>query len=527
MGDAWTGATAQQGTGNAMKFSLSARNVWHTLRAKPWRNILGSAAMAIGIGLVASYAVPLVLGEEFLVRQVARVYAPLMGSWHGDARRDEVSVMLVDDTSLQSAHQSWPAEYGYYARLLDAMVVYKPRAVFVDVVFAAERTDPSIARLAAAACRARAAGVQIYLAARRDAAGHFLLRPDLEALAPRCLQKVAVEYDPDAADQTAWTYPVAADSAAAEGAVRSAAGSIYRDLGGVLPPHQHAELAVNWGLQPAQRGIDWQQLPSATPHGGGHAAAEHAPHEPEAQSYCRPASHPLFEALPNFFRLLWDPAASKPVCVFHNTLYPSDLQSASDEEEKMLAQHLSGRVVMLGTALQGSNDRVLSPLHGRIPGVYMHAMALDNMLTYGDKYPRAAHLGWGTDGLRVWGLVLVGLVLIVFGSLLGETLKDWGWEHKRFKPWSPTKRKLAEAGRWALWMLFKFAIYSLFFVVMLWAGRQLSLGFLTVIHIAVFSFTAEWLEWHETFWNWLTDADAAPPGHETTNTPLRNPSTTP
>ncbi len=480
--------------------------------------------MAIGIGLAASYAVPLVLGEEFLVRQVARVYAPLVGSWHGDARRNEVSVMLIDDTSLQSANQSWPAEYGYYARLLDAMVVYKPHAVFVDVVFAAERKDPSIDRLAAAACRAHAAGVQVYLAARRDAAGHFLLRPELETLAPRCLQKVAVEYNPDAADQTAWTYPVAADSAAAEGAVRSAAGSIYRDLGRVLPQHQHSELAVNWGLHPAERGIDWLQLSPA--HGDAHA--EHAPeqHDPEAQSYCRPAGNPWFEALPNFFKLLFDPAASKPICVFHNTLYPSDLQSTSDEEEKVLAQHLTGRVVMLGTALQGSNDRVLSPLHGHIPGVYMHAMALDNLLTYGDKYPRAAHLGLSKDGLRVLGLVFVGLLLIVIGSLMGEALKEWAWEKTRFEKRSHTQRKLAEAGRWALWKLFKFAVYSLFFVVMLWAGRTLGLGFLTVIHIAVFSFAAEWLEWHETFWHWLSNGQSEE-GHSQSHSTPTTPNHTP
>lgn len=484
-----------------MNLSLNLSKWRSKWSAVHWREEVSKGAIAIVIGVIASYVIPLVMGEEFLVRQVARVYAPWAGAWHGNEQRDEVSVMLVDDTSLQSAGQSWPADYGYYARLLDALTLYKPRAVFIDVVFAAERKDPSIERLLAAACRAHAAGIKLYFAARRDPAGHFLLRPDLEALAPACLQKVAVEYDPDAVDQTAWTYPVAADSDAPDGAIRSAAGSIYRDMGGVMPKHQHAELAVNWGLQPAERGIDWLQLQPAPAHGGAHGEEAHTPHDAKAASYCRAAGNPLFEALPAFVRRQVDAAATKPICVFHNTLYPSDLQTTSDEEEKRLAEHLSGRVVMLGTALQGSNDRVLSPLHGRIPGVYMHAMALDNLLTYGDRYHRAAHLGATSDGMRVLGLLVAGLLLVVFGRLLLEPYSK--------KKESSGSGKWSQFSTWAGRLLVKTIIYLCFIFAMLAAGRWLfGLGFLTVIHVALFSFAAEWLEWNEGLWDWLKGPSA-------------------
>ncbi len=48
---------------------------------------------------------------------------------------------------------------------------------------------------------------------------------------------------------------------------------------------------------------------------------------------------------------------------------------------------LAGRFVFVGTKLAGLNDQVFSPVHGYLPGVYKHAMATDNLLTYGADYP--------------------------------------------------------------------------------------------------------------------------------------------
>lgn len=484
-----------------------------------WRKALVNSVAAMVIGLVAAWLVPKIFGEEFLVREVARIYAPVLGYHYGAHHRDEVSVMLIDDTSLASAHQAWPADYGYYGRLLDGLVVHRPKAVFLDVILAAERKDPTLDRLVASACRAREAGVQVYLAARRDAAGRFLLRPELEALVPRCLQKVAVDYDPDAADQMAWAYRVSADSYAAEGEVRGVAGTIYRDMGGKLPAHQHSEMALTWGSAPAGRGIDWAETPAAPEHGEAHADAhtdahadEHAKAAEPAESYCRTPGQPYYELfVPAPVRGWWDGSAHRPACVFHNTLYPSDLQAVTDADEKMLARHVTDRVVMVGTALLGSNDRILTPLHGRIPGVYLHAMALDNLLTYGAGYRRAAHMGWSHDGLAVIKLVFAGLVLIVLGRLASKRLKE-RFEDGRLLPWQGSLRRrhkpwrvLDKALSGLVWKLCSLLVYSGFFLLMLLAGQWLALGFLTVIHVALFSFTAEWLEWTDSISEWFEE----------------------
>jgi hypothetical protein len=47
---------------------------------------------------------------------------------------------------------------------------------------------------------------------------------------------------------------------------------------------------------------------------------------------------------------------------------------------------LKDKVVLLGVKVDGIDDSVETPLNGKLPGVYQHAMALDNLLKYGDDY---------------------------------------------------------------------------------------------------------------------------------------------
>jgi hypothetical protein len=66
-----------------------------------------------------------------------------------------------------------------------------------------------------------------------------------------------------------------------------------------------------------------------------------------------------------------------------------------------LKSHLRGRVVMIAAALKGSSDFAEAPGIGELPGVFQHAMALDNLMTFGDGYkhkPPSLGLGeldWG------------------------------------------------------------------------------------------------------------------------------------
>lgn len=463
------------------------------------------AAFALVIGMVAALTLPHVMGDEFGVRIVARVYAPVAGWMRGTDGRDQVSVLLIDDRSLQRAQQSWPASYGYYARLLDALVQYRPRAVFIDVVFAAQRDDPSLSRLADATCRAAAAGTRVYFAARRSETGSFDLRPELQAMVNRCFQPVAIEYNPDALDQVAWSYRIVPEQGTSNGhPIYSAAASIYRDFGGRLPERGHETLALNWGLDPAAQGVEWL-VQKAAGHGelatvG--SAADHAGHgdrrNDDLSSYCRhPRNFLLETALPPPLRKHIQEDVYKPLCVFHNTLYPADLATGSQAEDEQLASQLRGRVVMVGTALQGSNDRVISPLHGSVPGVFMHAAALDNLLHYQDAYKRDMHLGWNRALLLLLPSLLVMMAVIAAGEKLKTSLPQ------PTADLSLPKQRFRAALIYLTYKAARLAAYVLFFTAMVIVGQKVfDLGMLTVADIAFFTFLAEWLEWGEKLEEW-------------------------
>ncbi|KXF82282.1 CHASE2 domain-containing protein [Enterovibrio coralii] len=52
-----------------------------------------------------------------------------------------------------------------------------------------------------------------------------------------------------------------------------------------------------------------------------------------------------------------------------------------------LLQHaLNDRLVLFGYHLSGGTDNVISPVHGKLPGVYKHAMALENLVFKGENY---------------------------------------------------------------------------------------------------------------------------------------------
>ena len=49
---------------------------------------------------------------------------------------------------------------------------------------------------------------------------------------------------------------------------------------------------------------------------------------------------------------------------------------------------LNDTIVLVGGAMSTANDTVPTPLHGRIPGVFYHAMATDNLVEFGKDYRR-------------------------------------------------------------------------------------------------------------------------------------------
>lgn len=105
------------------------------------------------------------------------------------------------------------------------------------------------------------------------------------------------------------------------------------------------------------------------------------------------------------------------------TLKAQDLFRDRDyiEEHGDPARLLRNKFVYVGTDLAGLNDEVFSPVHGYLPGVYKHAVATDNLLSYMDSmtdYPTVP---------RPWRLG----TMVVITYLLIEAAREFSLRYPR------------------------------------------------------------------------------------------------
>ncbi|TFW13730.1 CHASE2 domain-containing protein [Massilia arenosa] len=372
----------------------------HTPQPRSTARQLKECAIAIFVGCLLALTVHQFFGEEFATRQQARIYAPAAGEVYGEGARDQVRVLLIDDAALAAAGQEWPARYSYSARLLRALTAYEPKAVFFDIHYSARRDDPSLAAFTEQLCATRQAGIPLFLAAVRDRDDRYPLRPELDALDGRCLGKVAVRYAPDEVDRVAWSYPLAAAMPAGGAAALPPAAVALAGVAGVHPHDAAEPMALVWGNRAAAHGVGW-----ADAHG---------------ERYCRPA-HGWGELVPRGIRQAWFHDAEKPVCVYSETIRAGELLATSGEEHARLMRELKGKIVLVGLALSDSNDLVLSPIHGRVPGVYLHAMALDNLLAFHGDVPHDGHFSLDLHHWKPLAYLMLALVLV---TLTPKLLKD-------------------------------------------------------------------------------------------------------
>ena len=98
------------------------------------------------------------------------------------------------------------------------------------------------------------------------------------------------------------------------------------------------------------------------------------------------------------------------------------LRPVSAADEEALGNALRNRLVLVGTALENSGDTIVSPLHGTVPGVFLHAVALDTMLATGRQFPARPDdraKGWAANTEKVVksGIVIASTFAILFPVL--------------------------------------------------------------------------------------------------------------
>ena len=108
-------------------------------------------------------------------------------------------------------------------------------------------------------------------------------------------------------------------------------------------------------------------------------------------------------------------------CVYTDALAYRLLQSNITPEEAR--QALGGRIVLLGAALAGSNDIIPATPYGALPGVFLHAMALDNLIQRGAAYPKTPAEIW--PGLTLTSNNVIELIAVFGVGLILSLAQAW------------------------------------------------------------------------------------------------------
>jgi CHASE2 domain-containing sensor protein len=131
-------------------------------------------------------------------------------------------------------------------------------------------------------------------------------------------------------------------------------------------------------------------------------------------------------------------------CVYIDTISAGDLADSrqyqspaagSGPQPDTVESFLRDRIVLLGVDLPQSSDRFHSPVNGDVPGVYMHAAAIENLITFGEDYP-AAETGWAPWLAAILVAVLIGFAMAALWQWLCERLNRWfgGWGQHLLAP---------------------------------------------------------------------------------------------
>lgn len=312
--------------------------------------------------------------------------------------REDVTAVVLGGDDLAEFGESYPPRAELHAGVVRALIPHRPTALFIDIIFAQDRDDSTFANLRVALEEFRqSTGAPIFIAVHPGPNGRYTLQKDMAALA--------------GSGAVTPVYVTRAD--------RSGLSQNYV-LRYPADPGDGAALALYRAHCRAQR-LSCAAAPDRDFESNLHMvwSSKIAPFNFSEQ--CQPPE-PWLVRVWNVTKGRF-PALS---CTYTPTMSVAALV-LTDTADEALKKRLENRLVIYGMGLSGVGDTITPPFHIALPGLYAHAMALDNLLLWGPHYLRAEiH---GLEWLHVGKLVdigTMGLVLLI-PLMLGDRLQRWRW----------------------------------------------------------------------------------------------------
>jgi CHASE2 domain-containing sensor protein len=261
--------------------------------------------------------------------------------------RAAIAVVLLRDPDLAAFNEPWPPRYAFHARVLKAIRANHPKAVVMDIVFEDVRDDPTIDALAAELDRYRAAGIPVYGA---TFGVDRPLRPEVGAR----VTPVQVPKKIDPLDRVTRFYEMATDPPESQ---PTAVPTVFREVCGGCPG------ATGCGTGAIR--VFWSDVQEKSWN--------------DRWLDCR--------RRPPFPQWIVQDRGSdfRENCPSTPTVPAGLLLEPTEETDVAVEDMLTGSVVFYGAFYHGAADAMNTPLHNDLPAVYLHAAALDNLVTLGPQ----------------------------------------------------------------------------------------------------------------------------------------------
>lgn len=331
--------------------------------------------------------------------------------------QDKITVVLIDDDYLKAVGHGWPLPYAYQGRLLETVLSYEPKAVFLDLLYRQKHSAEDTPANLLAPIRNRDIPVVLAGMAKLPSAGQ--VRTNCEADRPWSSDDAI---DKDSIDPE--LFDLRTGTSATGFSKLSVAYLNWYGCGDRYPlylsgnPKLKTPAYALYDLTRSEENRNHAKFtePMTVMWGAVQSEASAALYADDAG--CEPTSGTgISGALQQVLRTIAGIAGSGPrgirlACPYTDVVMASQLmqgvKTGRSADNPLLAL-LEGRYIFIGTSISGVWDLVESPVNGSLPGVFVHAMALDNLLHYNDGYTRILSEWWELAFFLVVALVMAAV----------------------------------------------------------------------------------------------------------------------
>jgi hypothetical protein len=374
---------------------------------------------------------------------------------------EKVSVALISEDTLHTVNTGWPWKYGTHAIALGALLAFHPKAVIVDFLFVDPRKDDqTLPDLLEEIDRYKKQGVPIYFEFATD------LPEGAHAVLPGLDKKNVTFLDPTILVNHGIVrqYPIEGKcfvNGEVAGSCPSLALRVYEDLYKEKPrvsPQGLMELV--WGTRSDPINAKWTHV---TDENGQMLSCQ------TDMSFAR-----------RIFLAFFDTDAVKSRCPYTSIVPVEALMGAGLGNNDLDVAHLiKDRIVFYGGGLEGAQDKSFTPVNGLQPNVFVHAMAMDNLITLkGKPEQNVVELGsWTFDSNPVQVVAIIPVIIILT------------WIHMRRIRRDREKREQPKHGE-----LLEYFVEKLVEQAWHWLSFGLALGAGLVLTLAAGLSVANWVE---------------------------------